>query len=123
MKKLLIALPIFLMACTAPASPQQAVYEAENAYVIALRLELVYDHLPRCGAPSAANTSNPLLCSTTATIQKVRKADNLAWDAIQNAETAVRTPGFSDSGVIAAVASATAITKEFTNIVATLGVK
>ncbi len=115
MRKILL-LPLFLMACTStPQTPAQDVYAAESSYASALRIELAYSNLPRC--PKAK------LCSDVSVIKKVQKSDDLAWIALKEAETAVRTPGFDDSAVIATVASAKALTGAFVSITDKLGVK
>lgn len=118
MKKLILLLPILLMACAKPDTPAQDIYLVESDYAVALRLEVAYDGLPRCGLKTS-----PKLCSSLPVMQKVRQIDNVAWDAIRNAETAVRTKGFSDSNVATAVASAKALVKTYTDITQTLGVK
>ncbi len=111
MKKLFLFLPILLMACTTPDSPAQAVYAAEGSYAAALRLELAYSNLPRCFA-----SNSPKICSEVSVIKKVQTADNVAWSAIKNAQTAVRTPGYGDSKITTAVASAVALTNSFVEI-------
>lgn len=118
MKKLLILLPIILMSCTKPDTPQQAVFAAENSYAIALRAELAYSNLPRCGKPTS-----PIVCSDVSVIKKLQKSDDIAWIALKDAETAVRTPGYGDSKVTTTVASATALVKAFASITDKLGVK
>lgn len=119
MKKLLIAVCLTsLMGCTTPDTPAQSVYLAEADYTAALRIEIAYSELPRCGKPTS-----PKLCSDVAIIKKVQKADDVAWIAIREAQTAVRTKGFGESKVTTATASAVALTKAFISITNGLGVK
>ncbi len=118
MKKILLVLPILLMACTKPDTPAQDVYAAESTYAGALRLELAYSDLPRCGKPSS-----PPLCSDQKVLKSVRTADDAAWEAIQQAQTAVRTPGYGDSKVTTVVASAQALTKAFVGVANQLKLK
>lgn len=111
MRKILLLLPMLLMGCTQPESPAQSVYLVQSDYAAALKIELAYSELPRCGKPTS-----PKLCSDVNIMYKVQKADNLAWAAIKQAQTAVRTPGFTDSKVTMAVASAKALTGTFVDI-------
>jgi hypothetical protein len=116
MKKLILLLPILLMACTAkPETPAQSVFLAESDYAAGLKIELAYSNLPRC--PKAK------LCSDVSIIKKVQIADNVAYVALKDAQAAVRTPGYGDSKITTVVASATALTKAFVDITQTLGVK
>lgn len=119
MKKFLAILPIFfLISCVTTEKSGQAVYMAQSDYAAALRIELAYSALPRCG-----KLNSPKLCSDLNIIRKVQKADDVAWDALQEAQAAVRTPGFDDNRIVTAVASATALTKAFVRITDTLGIK
>ncbi len=118
MKKLLILLPLAILACTKPESPAQSVYLVESDYAASLRVELAYSNLPRCGKPTS-----PKLCSQVSVIKKVQLADNLAWNAIKEAQVAVRTPGYGDNKVTTVVASATALTRAFVSITNTLEIK
>ncbi len=115
MKKYLLLLPTLLIACTAPNSAAQDVYAAESTYAVALRAELAYSSLPRCPAAK--------LCSDVSVIKKIRSSDDIAWKSIQDAQTAVRVPGFGHDYIVTTVASATALTKAFSDITAQLKVK
>jgi uncharacterized membrane protein len=116
MKSIFKLLPLLLaVACGSPASPAQYVYQIESDYAVALRAELAYEALPRCGKPSS-----PPVCSDLAVAKKVRTVSDAAWIAIQNAQEAVRTPGFEDSKLTSAVASAKALTKTFYDLATTL---
>lgn len=107
-----------LTACTTPKTPSQAVYLAEGDFAAAVRIELAYDSLPRCTTPKATK-----ICSDITIMRKVRKADDVAWAALQAAQAAVQTPGFGDNNIATAVASATALTTAFINITDTLKIK
>jgi hypothetical protein len=119
MKKFLSLLPlVFLIACATPQTenPGQIVYQIQSGYAVALKTELAYSNLPDC-------STGIKLCSKKDVIRQVQKADDLAWDAIQAAQTAVRTPGFGDSGVTTTIASARALTDAFIGITNTLKIK
>lgn len=122
MKKLIIALPLlFLMACSDKPllSPDQAelpdkvVYRTQGYYNAAVALETAYDNLPACP------TSKPI-CSDVAIKKKIRKVDDAAFIAIKEAQLAVRTPNFGEGKVTTFVTTASALTKAFTDIAATL---
>ncbi len=115
MKSLLLLPLLLIIACAkvaVPETPAQIVYTAEANYAAALRLELAYSKLPRCPAAK--------VCSDPKVIKKVQQADNVAWDAILNAQRAVRTPGFGDAKLATVAASAVALTQSFVDITATL---
>lgn len=126
MRKILFLLPLFLIACTpepkkTPESvflaetPDRIVYQTQGYYNAALVLENAYGNLPRCGKPTS-----PVLCSDLSIMKKIRKVDDAAYAAIKEAQIAVRTPGFNESKVTTFVTSATALTKAFSEIAATL---
>lgn len=114
MKKFLL-LPFLLMACNKPETASQTVFLIEGDYAAALRIELAYSNLPRCPAAK--------LCSDVSVIKKLQKADDIAYDAIQSVQRAVKTPGFDESRLTMAVASANALTSAFVRITDNLGVK
>ena len=119
MKKTLSLLAVVLLVgCTAPQTPEQAVYLAQSDYAAALRVELAYSNLPRCGKPDS-----PKLCSDADIIRQLQKADDLAWIAIQEAQAAVRSPTFTEGKVGITVATARALTNAFIKITDKLGVK
>lgn len=117
MKYLLFLPVLFITACTQPETPAQTVYAIESSYAAGLRIELAYSNLPRC------HLTRIPLCSDVAVIKKVQRADNIAYSAIKQAETAVRTQGFNDSKITSAIASAKALTGAFTDITSQLRVK
>lgn len=108
MKKLLLLLPVLLMACTQPETPQIAVYRIQSDYAAALQTELAYEQLPRCKPERIIR-----LCSEVSVIRKIRQADDIAWSAIQEAQIAVRSPGFLESDRETALAIAQALTQSF----------
>ncbi len=117
-KKILFLMIFALSACTVPQSPSQAVYMVESNYATALRTELAYSSLPRCGKPTS-----PKLCSDIKIIKNLQLADDVAWDAIQKAQEAVRTPAFGEDKIATAIASAKALVGSFVKITQTLGDK
>ncbi len=118
MKKLFLIIPLILMACTTPQTPAQTIYLVESDYAAALKVELAYSDLPRCDQPTS-----PVLCSKVSVIKIVQKADNTAWAAIQEAQTAVRTPGYGENKMTTAISSAKALVKSFVSITSTLRTK
>lgn len=121
MNKLLLLLPVILLACTStpapatPLSPDKIVYQAQGYYNVAVVLETAYDNLPACGRPTS-----PAVCADTAIKKKVRAIDEVAWAAISEAQAAVRTPGFGQDKIATFLTSATALTKAFSDIAETL---
>lgn len=121
MKNILLILPIILLtACgqTQPLikNPEQVdkiVFQAQSYYNVAVLAETAYDELPLC--PDAKP-----LCSDPAIKKKVRKIDDAAYAAIKEAQVAARTPGFGEGKLTTFVTTATALTKAFTDITATL---
>lgn len=85
----------FLLAivagCTTKASnPQQAVFEIEQSYELALSVAVAYDALPDC-------TPGVTVCSTHAVRVQLKTAKDAAEPAMQAAQNAVRDPNFSAS--------------------------
>ncbi len=113
------ALAGFVTGCGGSApSAQSDVFAAKTAYGAALSLAVGYNSLPRCGAPTS-----PPLCSDNAAVLQLRKADQVASLAIDQAELVVRNPASSASLVAAAVQSATGAVKVLQQVEATYGVK
>lgn len=83
----LLAACAVLAACAtvAPKTPAQTVFAIEGDYAAAVTLAVQYKALPACGGGA------PVLCSDRATVARIQKADDVTWDAIVAAETAVRT--------------------------------
>lgn len=102
----------------AQPSPQADVYSAKAAYGAALTLAAGYNGLPRCGAPTS-----PPLCSQASVVLQLRKADQVASLALDQAELVVRNPLSSASLIAAAVQSATGAVKVLQQVETTYGVK
>ena len=96
------AVVVFLLvvSCTLPQSPAQAVYAIQGNYAAALTIAVAYTKLPDCTA------GGPQVCKLPSVVSAVRKADDVAWNAIKAAQDTVRTPGISDSSITAALVSA-----------------
>ncbi len=114
-KKFLFIIIFALAACSAPKSSAQIVYMVQSDYATALRAELAYSSLPRCGKPTS-----PKLCSEVNIIKNIQQADNVAWASIQEAQAAVRTPGFGEAKIATAIATAKALVGSFMKITQTL---
>lgn len=122
MKNILIALPLlFLMACSSSSTlpvkdsdtSDKIVYRTQGYYNASVALETAYDKLPAC--PIAKP-----ICADSSIKKKIRKIDDAAHTAIKEAQVAVRTPGFSGDKMTTFITAATALTKAFTDITATL---
>ncbi len=106
----LALLTMSLSACTNPAlqniappqpkTPQQAVYLAMGDYHQLIALAIEYNSRPRCGDGA------PKICSDTAIIEQLRKANRTAQAALFAAEDTVFNPKFSGSVLDAAALSA-----------------
>ena len=102
MKRLLIALPLLLAACTTQqTNPQATVYQIVSSYDLALEVAIAYDSLPACGTVGATK-----VCSDAAVTRKIKQAKDTASVAVHAAENAVRDPSFSQSQVQALIVSA-----------------
>ena len=120
MKKMFISvsLALVLAGCgTAPISPQEIVFQARSAQNVALRGAVEYRRLAPCAVPA----KQP--CSDKAVVAQLQKADTVADQALQAAESAVRTPGFGTDVINSAVTSAKAALGAFQSIIATFGSK
>lgn len=115
---LLCMVALALVACTAPKSPAQAVFQLKGDYAAALSIETAYDKLPTCGTDFSGYVCKDLKLAKT-----VRQIDDSAYAALGAAESAVRTPGFGEERVTTAVATATNAIAAFVSITSTLGVK
>ncbi len=116
MKRSVLVLVLSLAACATPESPEQAVFQAKAGYAVALAAAVAYVELPRC------NVAKPP-CSDAALVTQLRKADDVTNGALSAAEQAVRTPGFGESIVVSAVATARSALAAFVAITSTLGSK
>lgn len=113
----LLAACAVLAACAtvAPKTPAQTVFAIEGDYGAAVTLAVQYKALPACGG-------GVLLCSDRATVARIQKADDVTWDAIVAAETAVRT-GASASTILQLDEVALKALTSLQTIVSTLKVK
>lgn len=81
--------------------PAKAVFALKSAYAGVLTVAVAYNKRPRCGTPNA-----PALCSDANLIAQIRAADNVAYAAIQSAESGVRALGANTTALQAAVTAA-----------------
>jgi len=117
MKRLLIALPLLLAACTSQqTNPQATIYNVKANFDIALQGVLVYDRLPPCVS------GGPKLCSDALVTQKLEQASVVANTAINSAEAAVRDPNYDKSKADALIAIANNAVIGLSSILATLQV-
>jgi hypothetical protein len=96
-----------LGACTsltppAPKTPAQAVFELKSAEGAALVIAAKYDALPPCGTPTS-----PVLCSDPKLVAKIRADDAVAAKAIDAAEAAAQTAGYSSNTIQLLINTAT----------------
>jgi hypothetical protein len=121
MKRLFFAaLLAVVTGCASTATPQdpaQAIYVLKSDYRTALTVAVAYKALPPCEQPAA-----PVLCSKATVVTQIQKADDIAYQAIQAAETTVRTPGAGANAQTALVAAQQALVA-LTTITAQLAVK
>lgn len=104
MKRLALFLAplIILAACAVQTkTPQQAVFQIESEYQIALTAAVTYKNLPQCGTAGA-----PLVCSDPNVVAKLKTADAAASAAIFAAQNAVRDPNFDKSKTSAVLLAA-----------------
>ncbi len=114
-----IALAFALAACAiTPQTPAQAVYQIEADYAAALTVAVKYKQLPACGQPAS-----PLLCANPPVIATLQKADDVAYAALSEAQTLIRTPGIGADKVQTAIATAVSALKVLTAVTSSLGVK
>lgn len=112
MKKFILIIALAVAGCSTPQSPAETVFQAKTAHAVALRSAVAYRELPAC--PKAP------VCHDPAVVAQLQKADRTADAALDAAEAAVRTPGFGESVIASAVASAKAALAAFTSITDTL---
>lgn len=123
MKNILASLSLlFLVACGSADQPSikstdydSLIFKTQGYYNAAVLLEIAYDKLPACGKPTS-----PPICSDLVIKKKIRKIDEAAWAAITEAKVAVDTPGFGENKLATIVASATALTRAFSDMTETL---
>lgn len=119
MKLFLAACLTFLLAACAvsPQTPAQSVFLIKNDYQAALTVAVAYKNLPPCGQPAS-----PVICSDAKVVAQLQKADDVAYPALQAAETTARTPGAGANAATAIVAAQQAVAA-LTAITSTLTVK
>ncbi len=121
MKKFLILPILLLMACTdspaVPNTPAQIVFQLQSDYNAAVAVETAYDKLPDCAKTAI------VLCADSSVKKSVRKYDDKAWAAIQNAQIAVRLGGAIGSSIDDAIANAKLVVSSFIGVTQTLKVE
>jgi len=85
---------LFLAAC-AGQNPAQKVFELTAVYNGVLNPVVEYESLPRC--PENADALD--VCSNPDVVRAVRKADRVAFAAINGAQAVVRNPSSSEDEV------------------------
>lgn len=115
--RLSLSLLLFLVACAAPQSPQQAIFSAKSNYEVALTAAVAYKRLPVCATPAVQP------CSQKSVVTQLQKADDVAAKALDAAETAVRTPAFGTNITQSALTAAQAALDAFVSITSSLQTK
>ena len=99
MKRLRILATVAVAAFTLTAcntmpndTPEGRVYNAYSAYQLGMRLNLVYETLPRCmGNPTAAEAVRAV-CSKADAVLSIRSIDNAAFSAVEILGAGVTSP-------------------------------
>jgi hypothetical protein len=112
---LFIAAVGFLTACD--TTVLSGIAATETALTGAETTAKEYIALPACA------DNGPIVCSDAAIITKIKTADQIAYDAVVNAQTAAQAADATDSNVEKAEVAAQAAVAEFVNLIATLKVK
>jgi hypothetical protein len=107
-----ILFALALAACATVTTPQQTIYQIEADYTAAVNVATAYARLPRCGVGA-------VLCSQQALVDRLKAADNVAFNAITAARNTVTSPGAGANAQTALTAAAEA-TKALAAIAATL---
>lgn len=112
----IVAAGLALSACAsyvppAPETPEQAVFLAKSTYAVTLSTVAGYEALPRCGVGA------PKVCSDPVTVDVIRKADDVAYAVLNEAEALVRTPGVAESKMLLAIEAAKRAVSAFEIIV------
>lgn len=98
---------------------QTAVYQIKAGYDAAQKVALVYLKYPRCDTPGALAP----FCTKQEIVDSIKRADALAYAALNAAEAAVRAPEFGESKISAVISSARAAKDLFKDITDKLPVK
>lgn len=101
-----------------PTDPASVVFSAKTSYAAALSVAVRYANLPRCGKPTS-----PPICSDPSVVLQLRKADEVASVALDQAEAMVRTPNVNPGLAATAVQSAVGAVKVLQQVVVTYGLK
>lgn len=118
-KSLVLAFACFALIATTAAScpsgvaetPQQRVFALKTEYAALLQVAVGYESLPRCPETTASACSDPKIVET------MRKVDTNVVQALDAAETAVRSGAFDDGGVLdSIIASARAAVTSFQDV-------
>lgn len=113
-----LLLIVVLSACAHPASPAQAVYEAQSKYAAALELAVQYKEWPTCSLES------PVPCSKPEFVSALQLADDAAHASLMAAQETVRNPAFGKDALDSATIAAQNAVVAFSQIVtAARGVK
>lgn len=118
LKALACAILVALAACVGAApgavdNPQNIVFAAEGAEIVAIRAATVYKQLPLC-APMG-----PAVCSTAENVANIDQAIRAADAAVESAKRTVRNPAFDQGGAMAAAVAAREAVNALTTIVNT----
>jgi hypothetical protein len=95
---------LFFGCAVTPTTPQQTIYQATTNYNAAATMVIAYKALPPCG-----QSTSPPVCSKPEIIQKLKDADNVAYNALVAAENTARTPGAGANAATALTAANQAI--------------
>jgi len=98
-----------LSACTVveAETPAQKAFALSSEYAAALTVAEGYEALPRC----TAGVETP--CSDPDTVERIRKADKLAYAAVSAAQNFVRDHPGDKAGIVGALAAANLALSEF----------
>lgn len=110
MRKLVFVLPLLLIACTTPQTPAQSVFAAGTSYKAAAEVALTYIRLPRCSEAVAVT------CSKQSVVDEIKRADNVAHEALTQARAVVADPSKTATLKDAAVSTVTAALATFTAV-------
>lgn len=103
---------LLLAACAGAQTSAQRIYAAGNNYEAAGRVALVYLHLPRCTEPEQVT------CSKPSVVEEIKRADNVAHEALTQAQVVVADPAKTATLKDAALNAVTAATGVFTKVLA-----
>jgi hypothetical protein len=99
------------------ASASNRVYAAKVGYTAVLTAAVAYNNLPRC------TPTNKPVCSDSAVVDQLRKANSAAVATLDSAETVVRTPNVNQDVVEFSVVAAENAVKTVQGIVKVYNIK